>query len=109
MEKLGMDKYIIVKVLCDKYKIKDNIINTVLNKKLVAGCQTYECKSKYYWNNELEEANEYLIEMRTKLSKFSEIEKIVKEIHDYDVCEISYTEILGANEEFLNWIDNSIK
>ena len=104
-----MDKYIIVKVLCDKEKIRDDIISTVLNKKLVAGCQTYKCESKYYWDNKMEEANEYLIEMRTKLSKFNEIQKGVKELHDYDVCEISYIEILGANKEFLDWIDNSIE
>ena len=104
-----MDKYIIVKVLCDKSEITDNIVDSVLKKKLVAGCQIYQCKSKYYWNNEIEETNEYLIEMRTKLSKFSEIEKIVKKIHDYDVCEISYVEILGANKEFLNWIEEELK
>ena len=104
-----MDKYIIVKVLCDKSEIADNIVDSVLKKKLVAGCQIYQCKSKYYWNNEIEETNEYLIEMRAKLSKFSEIEKTVKEIHDYDVCEISYVEILGANKEFLNWIEEELK
>ena len=47
--------------------------------------------------------------MRTKLSKFSAIEKIVKKIHDYDVCEISYVEISGANKEFLDWIDKIIE
>lgn len=104
-----MDKYIIVKVLCDKIEVKDSIINSVLKEYLVAGCQTYECKSKYFWNNEIEQANEYLIEMRTKLSKFNMIEKIVKENHDYEVCEISYVEILGANKEFLDWIDSVIE
>ena len=50
-----MDKYIIVKVLCDKNEITNNIVDSVLNKRLVAGCQIYECKSKYHWNNELEQ------------------------------------------------------
>ena len=36
-----MDKYIIVKVLCDKSEIADNIVDSVLKKKLVAGCQIY--------------------------------------------------------------------
>ncbi len=103
-----MDKYIIVKVLCDKNEVVNNIVDSVLKKKLVAGCQIYECKSKYYWNNEVEQANEYLIEMRSKLSKFDEIEKLVEEFHNYDVCEISYVEILGANKEFLNWIDETL-
>ena len=30
-----MDKYIIVKVLCDKVDVKDSIINSVLKEKLV--------------------------------------------------------------------------
>lgn len=104
-----MDKYIIVKVLCDKNEITNNIVDSVLNKRLVSGCQIYECRSKYHWNNEIEQTNEYLIEMRTKLSKFNAIEKLVKEIHDYDVCEISYVEISGANKEFLDWIDKIIE
>lgn len=104
-----MDKYIIVKVLCDKIEIANKIDDSVLEKKLVAGCQIYECKSKYYWKNEIEQANEYLIEMRTKLSKFDEIEKLIKEIHDYEVCEISYVEISGANKEFLDWIDKIVE
>lgn len=103
-----MDTYIIVKTLCNKSEIANNIVENVLNKKLIAGCQIYECNSKYHWNGEIEKEKEYLIEMRTKLSKFNEIEKEVERIHDYDTCEISYVEILGANKEFLNWIDECI-
>ena len=45
----------------------------------------------------------------THEEKFNMIEKIVKENHDYEVCEISYVEILGANKEFLDWIDSVIE
>ena len=48
IRRYSMDKYIIVKVLCDKSEIADNIVDSVLKKKLVAGCQIYQCKSKYY-------------------------------------------------------------
>lgn len=104
-----MDKYIIVKVFCNKLEIVNNITNILLNNKLVAGCQVYTCDSMYHWNQCMEHSSEYLIEMRTKLSKFNDIEKIVKKIHDYEVCEISYIEISGANKEFLSWIDENVK
>ena len=45
-----MDKYIIVKTLCDNKEIVNNIVDKLLNKKLVVGCQIYKCESKYHWN-----------------------------------------------------------
>lgn len=104
-----MDKYIIVRTFCDNEDIKNKIVDTMLNKKLVSGSQVSEIYSKYWWNNELEEGNEYKIELRTKLSLFEEVKKEIKLIHDYEVAEISYTIIDGANEGFLNWIENHTK
>ena len=104
-----MDKYIIVTTLCDKEEIANKIINTLLEKKLVAGSQVTKVYSKYWWNNEFEECEEFKIDFRTKEYLFKEIESIIRSIHDYEVCEISYTEIIGANKDFLNWIDENIK
>ena len=103
-----MDKYIIVTTLCDKEEIANKIINTLLEKKLVAGSQVSKVHSKYWWNNELEECDEYKLEFRTKESLFSEIENEIKKIHDYETAEISYSEIKGANKEFLDWIEQNL-
>ena len=102
-----MEKYIIVTTLCNKKEIADRIINILLDKKLVAGSQISEVESKYWWDGQLEETKEYKIEFRTKESLFNKIEYEIKQIHDYDVAEISYAEIKGANKEFLNWIDEN--
>ena len=104
-----MDKYIIVTTLCDKEEIANKIIDTLLEKRLVAGCQITKVHSKYWWNNKLEECDEYKLEFRTKESLFSEIENEIKKIHDYEVAEISYTEIHSANRKFLSWIDKEIE
>ena len=103
-----MDKYIVVTTLCDKEEIANKIITSLLEKKLVAGSQISQVHSKYWWNKELEECNEYKIEFRTKEHLFKEIEEEIKKIHDYEVAEISYQEIKGSHE-FLNWIDENIK
>ncbi len=104
-----MDKYIIVTTLCDKEKIANKIIDTLLEKRLVAGSQVIKVNSKYCWNNKLEECSEYKLEFRTKESKFTEIENEIKKIHNYEVAEISSFEIKNASKEFLYWIDENIK
>jgi len=104
-----MDKYIVVTTLCNKEDIANKIIETLLEKKLVAGSQLYKVQSRYWWNNELEKCDEYKLEFRTKESLFSKIETEIKRIHDYEVAEISYIEIKNGSKEFLNWIDSNIK
>ena len=56
-----MDKYIILTTLCDKEVIANRIINTLLERKLVAGSQLSKVHSKYWWNDKLEECDEYKI------------------------------------------------
>lgn len=104
-----MDKYIIVTTLCDKKEIANKIVDKLLEKKLIAGAQTSKVYSKYWWNNEYEECEEYKLEFRTKNSLFDEIKNEIKNIHDYYVAEISCTEIIDANEEFLKWIDKNTR
>lgn len=46
-----MDKYIIITTLIDKIEIANKIIDTLLEKRLVAGTQISRVHSKYWWNN----------------------------------------------------------
>ena len=102
-------KYIIVTTLCNKEEIANKIVNTLLKKKLVAGSQVSKVYSKYWWNGVLEDSDEYKIEFRTKSILFDEIKSEIEKIHDYEIFEISYNEIVNANDEFLKWIDGNTK
>ncbi|MBR3161337.1 MAG: divalent-cation tolerance protein CutA [Bacilli bacterium] len=104
-----MNKYIIVTTLCNKEEIANKIVNTLLDKQLVAGSQISKVHSKYWWNNQIEECDEYKLEFRTKSNLFKQIENEIKNIHDYEVSEISCFEIIDASKEFLSWIDDNIK
>lgn len=84
-----MDKYIIVTTLCNKEALANKIIDILLEKKLVAGAQISKVHAKYWWNNELEECDEYKLEFRTKENLFTEIETEIKKIHDYKTAENS--------------------
>ena len=104
-----MDKYIIVTTLCDKIEIANKIVDILLEKHLVAGSQLFKVHSKYWWNNKIEECDEYKLEFRTKSSLFKQIEKEIKKIHDYETAEISSFEIIDVSDNFLKWIDKYTK
>ena len=104
-----MSKYIVITTLCDKKEIANKIQDTLLSKRLVAGCQISEKESTYWWNGKIEKAIEYHLEMRTKDILYKTIEQEIKKIHDYDVCEISYYEIKDGNKEFFSWIEDETK
>lgn len=103
-----MDKYIIVTTLWNKEEIANKIIDTLLEKKFIVGSQVTKVHSKYWWNNKLEECDEYKLEFRTKKTIFNEIENEIKQIHNYEVAEISYYEIKNASKDFFDWIDKNI-
>lgn len=103
-----MDKYIVVTTYCDKKEIADKIINTLLEKRLVVEAHISTVNSSFWWNNKIEENDEYKLDFRTKESKFYSIENEIKQIHDYEVAEISYYELKGANKEILDWIEQNI-
>ena len=104
-----MSKYIVMTTFCDKEEIANKIVDILLQKNLASGSQISKVHSKYWWNNQLEECDEYKIDFRTKDSLFNEIEDEIKKIHDYKVAEISSYEIINANDEFLKWINNNTK
>lgn len=56
-----------------------------MENKLAAGSQISKVHSKYWWNNKLEECDEYKLEFRTKENLLDEIKD---EINNYEVAEI---------------------
>lgn len=103
------NEYIIITILCDKKDIAIQIRDLLLKEKLVAGVQIKTVESLYWWNNKLEKNTEFRIQVRTKESLFKEIEEKILNIHNYEVCEISYQIIAGGNKQFFKWIDENTK
>lgn len=104
-----MQEYIIVTTLCNKKEVADKIINNLLEKNLVAGAHLYEVDSKYWWDKKIESEREYKIDFRTKKELFKEIEYEIKKHHDYYVAEITAVKIENSSDEFLDWINETVK
>jgi len=104
-----MSKYCMIETAFDDKTELNQVVNELLNNKLVASCQVVESDSKWRWKNELESSKEYLVFMKTKKELAKEIFEIIKKIHSYECFEFAIFELDSCNDEYLKWIEEETK
>jgi len=67
-----------------------------------------DVQSIFWWDKKLDEAQEVLLIIKTRGDLFSKVEAVVKANHSYDVPEIIALPIIAGNQDYLNWIDDSV-
>jgi len=65
--------------------------------------------SLFWWQDKLDSAQESLLIVKSKASLLSEIVRLVKEVHSYDVPEVIALPIIGGNPDYLEWISKEVK
>ena len=65
--------------------------------------------SLFWWKGKVDEAKEQLIIVKTAKKNFNKIKKRVKELHSYEVPEIIALPITAGENDYLKWLDKSIK
>jgi len=104
-----MNKYCIIYTTYSNDEVGEEIINTLLEKKLVSCIQVSDVNSFYSWKGKIENLKEKLLTMKSKNSLYNEVEKIIKTFHDYEISQIIKIDITGGSEDYLNWIEESVK
>lgn len=64
-------------------------------------------RSIYRWRGAVEEAQEYMLIVKTRAAFFSRVERRVKELHSYEVPEIVALTITGGSKPYLDWLMDS--
>lgn len=67
-----------------------------------------EVESRFWWQGELDTAQESLLVIKTKASQLSGIIDLVKDVHSNTVPEIIALPIVGGNQDYLDWIDKEV-
>ena len=100
-----MSKYCMIETAFDDKKELQQVVDELLNSKLVASCQVVESDSKWHWKNEVENSKEYLVFMKTKNELAKEIFETIKKFHSYECFEFAIFELDSCNDEYLKWIE----
>ena len=96
------NKYIIVQTHTNKKHISEIIAETLIKKRLAACVNLYPTSLSMYWyDDKLVRDEEVLIHAKTTSNRFSEVERVIEELHNYKTPEIISIEIAdGSNEYF---------
>ena len=65
--------------------------------------------SIYRWKGKIEEAEEWLLLVKTTVQDFSRVRDAIKEMHSYELPECMSFAIEDGSTEYLNWIDDSMR
>lgn len=86
-------------------------IGRALVERLLAACVSIvpQVGSIYRWEGEVEEAEEWLLIVKTTRGAFERVRDAIKELHSYDVPECISVAIESGSMEYLNWLGESVK
>jgi periplasmic divalent cation tolerance protein len=86
------------------------ISQEIVNQRLAACVQLIgPITSQYWWKDNLETAEEWLLLMKTSMERYRDLEKAIKNIHPYETPEIIAVPILEGSREYLGWIKNETR
>ncbi|HEV3131977.1 MAG TPA: divalent-cation tolerance protein CutA [Acidimicrobiales bacterium] len=84
----------------------DSIVESLLAAHLIAcGQRTGPMTSRYWWGGSVEQAEEWLVILKTRSELASRVIDAVVSKHPYEVPEVVAVPILDGSRAYLAWID----
>ncbi len=85
-----------------------SIGRVLVEERLAACANLFPITSIFRWKDNIEEAGEFGIIVKTRTDRVKDIENRVKQIHSYEVpCIVSF-KIGYGSEDYLKWIGESV-
>jgi periplasmic divalent cation tolerance protein len=86
------------------------IARTLVERRL-AGCVNLvqRVESVYRWQGKIEEAEEWLLLIKTTGAAFERVRDAIRELHSYDLPECICLAIDGGSSAYLEWLQNSVE
>ncbi len=102
-------KYIVVFVTAQGEEQAKKIAEQLISKRLIACVHILpKISSLFWWQGRIDSQEEVLLILKTREDLLDEVIKATKELHSYEVPEIIALPIIGGNEDYLKWINESI-
>lgn len=101
---------IIIKTTTDSHKTMKLIANTLLNNKLAACVNMIpRMRSKYVMDGRITESREVILLIKTTKNLENKAYKTIKELHNYEIPEISTIETLNVDKDYEKWLKDFVE
>ena len=101
---------IIIKTTTDSHKAMKLIANTLLNKKLAACVNMIpRMRSKYIVDGRITESREVILLIKTTKKLENKVYKTIKDLHNYEIPEISTIQTSKVDEDYENWLKDFVE
>ena len=102
--------YIIVLITTANKEEAEEIAKTLLKENLIACANVVNpIKSFFNWTDKINEAEECLVVMKSRMELFSELSERVRCLHSYAVPEILALPLIDGSKDYLNWMSKALK
>ena len=108
--KLLDGNYVIVLITTANKEEAEKIAKTLLKENLVACANIINPIISFFnWTNKINEVEECLVVMKSRIELFSELSERVKCLHSYEVPEILALPLIGGSKDYLDWMAKVLK
>jgi len=97
--------YIVVLITTGSAEEAKKIAAALLEQKKAACVNIIpQVSSRFWWEGELDSAEESLLLIKTRTQMLDDVISLVQENHSYDVAEVIALPVVGGNQDYLDWI-----
>jgi len=102
--------YVMVVVTTANREEAMKIANNLLQERLIACANIVgPVSSLFWWKEKIEEAEEFLVFMKTRGEHFEELSERVRALHSYEVPEVLALPIIKGLASYLEWLGASLQ
>ena len=80
----------------------------LVEERLAACVNMLPARSIYSWKDEVEDAREHLLLIKTTATRLRQLEREVKRLHTYEVPEFVALPIIAGSVDYLSWLRESV-
>jgi periplasmic divalent cation tolerance protein len=92
----------------DDQQVLDKLTISLLEANLAACIQVDNIVSYFKWEGKISSVPEFRIVVKAKSDNYNAIEKMIIDIHNYDLPQIIKLDIQDGLPAYLNWVTQSI-
>ncbi len=104
-----MTDKIVVLSTCNSEEEARTIARGLVERRLAACVQvTPGIRSVYQWQGKVEEADEFLLVIKSRRDLFDRLQEELRRMHSYDVPEVVALPAVDGSADYLKWLDPGV-